>query len=166
MNSMNEDGKKKLKEVVEDIKTCMFTTTDEVCNVFSRPMFTVKIDNEQYLWFFANEQSERMKDVAPDKQVTLVYSHPGKNAYMNVYGHCSRVYDKNKMKELWIPALKAWFPAGVEDETICLLQVKIDEAFYWDNSSNDMICVYKNETHNTYQTVSEAGRFIPQVSHW
>lgn len=166
MFCMNEQASKKIKELVEDIKTCMFTTTDEQCNVYSRPMFTVKIDNECQLWFFTKELSEKVKDLSTGKNVTLVFSHPGKNAYMNIYGNCEVVHDTNKMKELWQPALKAWFPKGVEDPELCLLKVVINEAFYWDNSSNDMICLFKNESHKPYQTPVEEGMFIPQTSHW
>ena len=166
MFTTKEDGQKKLKDLVEDIKTCMFTTTDENCNVFSRPMFTVKIDNEYHLWFFTNEYSDKMQDISPNKQVTLVYSHPGKNAYMNIYGTCALMHDQNKMKELWNPALKAWFPQGVEDPSVCLLKITIDEASYWDNSTNDMISLYKNESHMSYQTVEEEAVFSTHTSHW
>lgn len=166
MFETKEEAEKKLKEVIEDIKTCMFTTTDEDCNVFSRPMFTVKIDNECCLWYFTSEFSEKMKDIQHDKQVTLVFSHPGKNSYMNIYGSCELLHDKNKMKELWQPALKSFFPQGIDDPDVCLLKVKIDEASYWDNSTNDMICLYKSESHNAYQTAEEKESFIPQTSHW
>jgi len=71
MFEKNEEGKKRLKDVIEDIKTCMFTTTDENCTVFSRPMFTVKIDNECHLWYFTNEYSDKTKDIAQGKQITL-----------------------------------------------------------------------------------------------
>jgi general stress protein 26 len=166
MFETTDEGKKKIKDLIEDIKTCMFTTTDEECMVFSRPMFTVKIDNECHLWYFTNEFSEKIKDIAPGKQVTLVFSHPGKNSYMNVYGSCELVHDKTKMKELWQPALKAWFPQGIDDPSVCLLKVVIDEAYYWDNSSNEMICLYKNESHKPYQTAVEPELFIPQTSNW
>lgn len=166
MFQTNEEGQKKLKDVVEDIKTCMFTTTDEQCNVFSRPMFTVKVDNESCLWFFTNEHSGKIGEIVPDKQVTLVYAHPGKNSYMNVYGTCTLVHDKGKMKELWNPALKAWFPQGVEDPDVCLIKVCVDEASYWDNSTNDMISVYKSGTHIAYQNQLEEQLFIPQTSNW
>ncbi|HEX6916318.1 MAG TPA: pyridoxamine 5'-phosphate oxidase family protein [Chitinophagaceae bacterium] len=166
MMRMNEEGQKKLRELVEDIKTCMFTTTDENCVVFSRPMFTVSLDNEFNLWFFVNESSDKMKDIMPGKEVTLVYSHPGKNAYMNITGHCTISYDREKMKAIWTPALKAWFPEGIDSPSVCLLKVVIDEAGYWDNSSNDMVCLHKNEPHITYQDEEETEDFIPQTSHW
>jgi len=166
MFTTKEAGQKKLKDVIEDIKTCMFTTTDEQCNVFSRPMFTVKVDNEYQLWFFTNEHTVRMPEITPEKQVTLVYSHPGKNAYMNVYGSCTLIHDLHKMKELWNPTLKAWFPQGIEDPAVCLMKITINEASFWDNSTNDMISLYKNEQHMSYQTVEEASIFSTHTSHW
>lgn len=166
MADMNEQAGKKIKDLVGDIKTCMFTTTNEECSVYSRPMFTVKVDNECQLWYFTKGFSEKVKDIAMGKSVTLVFSHPGKNSYMNIYGNCELVHDKNKMKELWQPAFKAWFPEGTDDPGICLLKVVINEAFYWDNSSNDMICLYKNESHKPYQTTLKEHIFIPQTSHW
>ena len=166
MLDIKEESTKKLVEVVEDIKTCMFTTTDKYCNVFSRPMLTIKMDNEYCLWYFINRHSDKMKDISTGKQVTLVYSHPGKSTYMNILGKCETVADENKTKELWQPALKSYFPQGIEDPSLCLLKVVIDEAHYWDNAENDMICLYKNESHNPYQTISESSSFIPQTSHW
>ncbi len=166
MYQTKEEGQKKVKDVIEDIKTCMFTTTDEYCNVFSRPMFTVKADNECNLWFFTNEYSDRMQDISPDKPVTLVYSHPGKNAYMNVYGHCALVHDQSKIKELWNPALKAWFPQGIEDPSVCLLKITIDEASFWDNASNDMISLYKSESNVSNQLTGESAMFNTLTSHW
>jgi general stress protein 26 len=162
----NDVGKKKLNEIIDSVKTCMFTTTDEDCNVFSRPMLTIKIDNELNLWFFSKEDAEKVKEVSNNKQVTLVYSHPGKNTYMNIYGSCSVVNDKEKMKEFWTPALKSWFPEGIEDPELCLIQVTVDEAVCWDNASNEMIPLVKAASHNTYQTSEDAEIFIPQTSNW
>ena len=164
-NSIDEK-QKKMRDVIEEIKTCMFTTTDEQCTVFSRPMFTVKIDNEYRLWFFVNEQSEKMQDITDGSQVTLVYAHPGKNTYMNVYGTCRLEHDKNKMKELWTPAFKSWFPEGIDQPSVCLLQVSIQEAHYWDNSSSDMICLYKADTSENYPVEEETEVLSPSGSNW
>ncbi len=166
MFTTNDNGKKRLREIVDDIKTCMFTTTDAECNVFSRPMLTIKIDNELKLWFFSTESSANIKERTDNKQATLVYSHPGKNTYMNIYGTCAVVEDRGKIKDLWTPALKSWFQQGIDDPSLCLVQVIVDKAMYWDNSTNEMIPLVKAESHNAYQTVEQADLFIPQVSNW
>lgn len=161
-----EEAIKKLREIVEDVKTCMFTTTDAECNVFSRPMLTIKIDNELNLWFFSNEDAEKITELANQRQATLVYAHPGKNTYMTIYGSCDVITNDEKMNELWTPALRSWFPNGLEDPQLCLVQVRIDEAAYWNNSQNEMIPLLEAGSHNAYQTAVESEPFIPQVSNW
>lgn len=166
MLTTNENGKKKLRDVIEEVKTCMFTTTDEECNVYSRPMLTIKIDNDLNLWFFSTEDSSKIQELSENKQATLVFSHPGKNTYMNIYGNCTVLHDREKMHQLWTPALKSWFQNGIEDPNLCLIQVTVDEATCWDNATNEMIPLVKAESHNSYQTAEEGELLIPQVSNW
>jgi general stress protein 26 len=166
MFKMDENGKKKLREVIDDVKTCMFTTTDEDCNVFSRPMLTIKVDNDLNLWFFSNEDPDKLDELSMHKQATLVYSHPGKNMYMNIYGSCTVIRDKEKMKEFWTPALKSWFQGGFDDPALCLVQVSVDEAVYWDNASNEMIPLMKAGSSNAFESAEAAEGFIPHTSNW
>ena len=43
------------------------------------------------------------------------------------------------MKELYNPAIKAWFPQGLDDPNLALLKVTPLQAEYWDSSSSKMI---------------------------
>jgi general stress protein 26 len=52
------------------------------------------------------------------------------------------VIDKEKMKQLWTPAVKAWFPDGIDDPHLCLLRVDTKQAWYWDNSTSKMIIFF------------------------
>ncbi|RYZ23644.1 MAG: MFS transporter [Chitinophagaceae bacterium] len=49
---------------------------------------------------------------------------------------------ENKMKELWQPALKAWFPEGKEDPELTIIKVTPTKGEYWDTSSNVMIHLF------------------------
>jgi general stress protein 26 len=55
-----------------------------------------------------------------------------KQDYVSVSGTVEIVRDKEKMKELWTPWIKPWFPKGLDDFDLVLLKVTIDEAEYWD----------------------------------
>lgn len=44
--------------------------------------------------------------------------------------------DRQKIKELWKPVLKAWFPDGPEQADIALLKVQLKKAEYWDGPSS------------------------------
>lgn len=133
----------KLTELVDEVKICMFTTIHEDYSVSSRPMQTMKVDEDGNLWFFTNEYSGKVDDVSKDNTVYLIFSHPGENKYLHVKGECTIVNDKDKMKELWSPAVKAWFPKGIEDPALALLKVEADEASYWDSPSSKLVVFYK-----------------------
>lgn len=166
MFNKNEEAQQKIRDMVEEIKTCMFTTTDDACNVFSRPMMTVKTDNECCLWFFSDEFPNNNIINPEGSCVTLVFAHPGKNAYMNLHGTCYSLIDVDKMNELWIPAMKAWFPAGLDSPNLQLLKVCINEAYYWDNSTNEMRCLLESDTQKSITTEIEQPPAFATVSPW
>lgn len=132
----------KFKELVEDVNICMLVTTDDNGNVMSRPMATIDVDDEGNAWFFTNEFSEKIHEASHDNSVALVYSHPGKNVYVHANGTSSVIIDKAKMKQLWKPMLKAWFPDGVDDPKLCLLKVNVQVAHYWNSASNKMVTFF------------------------
>lgn len=132
----------KFKALVEDVEICMLATTSDTGELLSRPMATASIDDEGNVWFFTNEFSEKIHDASHNNEVSLIYAHPGKNIYMHVNGLSTVVIDKNKIKELWKPFLKAWFPDGIEDPKLCLLKVSPQEAYYWNSSSNIMVTFF------------------------
>lgn len=128
----------KFRDLVNDVTICMFTTVGENDELTSRPMFTSSVDEEGNVWFFTNEFSEKINELSKDNLVHLIYSHPVKNIYVDVRGTCSLIIDKKKMEELWDPALKNWFPEGMEDPKICLVKVATETAYFWNHSSSKM----------------------------
>ena len=139
----SEDAVKKFKDLVESVNVCMFTTIDDCNNIFSRPMSTVKIDDEGNAWFFTNEYSEKIQEVSRDNSVTLIYAHPGKNVYVSVKGSCTIIVNKKQIQELWNPILKAWFPLGMDDPKLCLVKVTTEDAHYWNSHSSKMVVYFK-----------------------
>jgi general stress protein 26 len=128
----------KFRDLVKDVTICMFTTMDENHDLTSRPMFTSSVDDEGNVWFFTNEFSEKINEVSKDNLVHLIYSHPVKNIYVDVKGTCSLIIDKKKMEELWVPALKNWFPQELEDSKLCLIKVATETAHFCNHSSSKM----------------------------
>jgi general stress protein 26 len=55
------------------------------------------------------------------------------HTYISFSGNATLVDDRKKAAELWSPAVKAWFPKGLEDPEVFLIKVSIDRAEYWDN---------------------------------
>lgn len=141
-NNQHQEGLEKFRSLAEEVRICMFTTINSKGELSSRPMATVSIDEDGNVWFFTNEYSEKVQEVSHDNSVHLIYSHPGKNIYLNVRGHCQIIEDKNKMKEYWSPLYEAWFPKGLEDPALCLAKVRTDEAYYWNADTTKMGVIF------------------------
>jgi general stress protein 26 len=137
-----EEGLKKLKDMVESIGTCMFITKNNDAS-HVRPMATAKIDDNADLWFFTKRTSPKVTELLADEDVQLLYSHPGKDSYLNIIGKATIEPNREKIKELWSPLIKAWFPEGVDDPELTLLKVEVDSAYYWDSGTNKMVSFFK-----------------------
>lgn len=136
---MENNELKKLAELVKDIKFAMLTTIDEDGELRSRPMATTEIKEGKEIYFFTEENSGKVNELDKNHKVNISYADKDDQVYVSVSGNATHIRDKNKIKELWRPALKAWFPKGTEDPNICLLKVDITKAEYWDTPGSKMI---------------------------
>lgn len=141
-NLKKEEAIKKFKELVEDINICMFITKPE-SEQSSRPMATMKVENDGTLWFFTRRSSGKTGELDFDENVHLIYAHPGKDSYLDVWGIGDVVNDDAKIRELYSPIVKAWFPDGIDDPEICLLRVQPQSVYYWDSGTGKMVEFFK-----------------------
>ena len=51
------------------------------------------------------------------------------------------VRDADKIRALWSPRLERWFPKGLDDPDLALLEVRIDKAEYWDEPHEENVKV-------------------------
>jgi len=131
----------KLKELIENIDFCMLTTLDEGY-LRSRPMSTQEFEVDGDLWFFTSDKTHKVEEIAKDNRVNAAYLQPGDDRYVSVSGRAEVVKDRAKIEELWSPILKAWFPDGLDDPSLCLLRVSVEQAEYWDTPSGKLVQLY------------------------
>jgi len=138
MNEQHTKSIGQLKDLLEGIDFTMLTTFTNG-KLHSRPMSTQELDENGDLWFFTADNTRKVAEIEADNRINAAYSDPSGNRYVSVYGIADIVKDKAKIEELWSPILKAWFPEGLDDPTLCLLRVKIEEAEYWDASPSKVV---------------------------
>jgi hypothetical protein len=49
-----------------------------------------------------------------------------------VSGTAELTSDRERIRRLWKPECRTWFPLGAEDPDLALLRVRVDRAEYWD----------------------------------
>ena len=142
-NLQNEEALKKFQKLVKEINVCMFITNNQSDHEHTRPMGTVEAEDDGTLWFFTDIRSIKVEEVSKENTVHLVYAHPGKESYLDVWGNASVITDKNEIKDKWSPMFKAWFQDGVDDPNLCLLKVKPTDCYYWDAETGKMVAFIK-----------------------
>ncbi|MBC1223065.1 pyridoxamine 5'-phosphate oxidase family protein [Nostoc sp. UCD121] len=127
----------KLYELIKDIDYGMFTTVDDDGSLHSYPMSkSGEINDEATLWFFTYAGSHKVAEIEHHEQVNVSFSSPQQQQYVSISGTSQLVKDRNKMRELWKPELQTWFPKGLDEPDIALIEVNINQVNYWDSVSS------------------------------
>ncbi|MCP9750081.1 pyridoxamine 5'-phosphate oxidase family protein [Ferruginibacter sp. HRS2-29] len=142
MQPSQNDQLEKIKDLINDVRINMFITKDENGRLTGRPMGTIKVEEDGTLWFFTNEFSSKTDDISHNNEVFLSYSSPSKNSYVCIDGIARLSDDREKIKELWNPTMKAWFPEGLDDPKIQLIEVTPVSGEYWDGTSSKIVLAF------------------------
>lgn len=140
------DQREHLWNMIKDLKFAMFTTRHPSNgHLHSRPMTTQnkRLDEDDRLWFFMSRRSDSVDDLAGEPHVNISYADSGKDSYVSVAGTASVSSDKAKARELWNKMTEAWFPGGVDDPDVALVEVVITHAHYWDVKENKLTQLFK-----------------------
>ena len=90
------------------------------------------------LWFFADERSPKVYELAVDTAVSLFFQNDGDNTYLQLDGTASLVKDKAKMRELYTPIVRTWFPDGLDDPHLTLIRFDTVSGAYWESPGGAM----------------------------
>ena len=142
----------RLAALVRQMKVGMLTTVEADGSLRSRPLETVEIDGEGRLWFFTQASSPKSVQIeAHDHQVNLSYADPRDEDFASISGTARVVRDADKMRALWASRLERWFPRGLDDPDLALLEVRIDKAEYWDEPRNENVKIATLAAQNQQQ---------------
>lgn len=137
-----EEAAKKIADLIKGVRIAMFTSVDAEGQLHARPMATQQVEFDGTAWFFTQRSTEKIDEFQHNRNVNVAYSNPDDQVYVSLAGRASQVDDQAKKKELWNPALKAWFPGGLDDPQLTLIRVDAESAEYWDSPSGKMVALY------------------------
>jgi len=122
-----------IAKLIEDIDITMFTTVGPDGYLVSRPLSTQKAQFDgSRVWFFVASDSPKVAEITRNSKVNLAYASKGRNTYVSMTGDAMVNEDPVKIEAFWNDALKAYFPRGVNDPKLTLIEVEVRTAEYWD----------------------------------
>lgn len=116
----------------------MLTTEEPDGTLRSRPLMTLEMDQEGRLWFFTNLSTRKVGEMDQHRKVSLSYADVARQSFVSISGRVRMLRDEEKARELWTQRVKPWFPSGLDDPDLGLLEVTVEEAEYWDVPASRM----------------------------
>lgn len=136
MHTLNgPDALRKVDELLKHFTVAMLVTHAETGAVHARPMAMQQdapaFDGE--LWFFTDRRSRKVDEI-DQRPASLVMQNERAQAYLHLRGALALRDDRTKAEELWNPAYRAWFPQGLDDPDLALLQFVALDGEYWESN--------------------------------
>jgi general stress protein 26 len=140
----------KLYEMIADINVAMMTTRRPDGHLESRAMANQKRAGGADLWFVAADGSAKLTDIAGDPHVNLAYYRDSNREWVSVSGIAKLSRDQQKIKELYAPDWKAWFPdegdprhGTPEDPRLVLIGVSVHAAVFLEITKPRPVVLYE-----------------------
>lgn len=132
-----EETTAKLWSLIKDIRVAMMTTwTGE--EMHARPMHGHQETFTGKLYFFTRRHSGKSAEIGRFDKLNLAYADPDRNSFVSVAGRGRLVDDPELMRRYWSPMVGAWFPKGLDDPELALIEVDAISAQYWDATTSSM----------------------------
>ena len=134
----------KVKELVDDAKSCFFCTADvSGLKSDSRPMSVQEVDDQGNLWFLSAADSHKNEELEADASVKLYFQGSAHSDFLELTGVANVSRDKTRIHELWKPMHKTWFTEGEDDPRITVIKVTPFEGYYWDTKHGPVVAGVK-----------------------
>jgi general stress protein 26 len=135
-SASQDENAQKIWDLVKNAHSALLVSTSPDGRLDSRPMGCVQTDFEGSVWFLTFAHSSKVDEIARDDRVLVSYANPSDYEYVSLSGTARIAKDPEKLKELWSEAFRVWFPSGLDDPELALLEVRVEEAKYWTNAAS------------------------------
>lgn len=128
----------RLGEIVKDVGVVMLAANLRTGDLESRPMTPIEMDAHGAFWFFTRRDSSIYDGNGP---VNLAFVDHERSLYVSVCGSAAQIDDRARLRELWTPLARPWFPDGPDAPDLTLLRVVPNTADIWDAPNSKMLRV-------------------------
>ncbi len=135
---MDKTQRQKLQDLLSDFATAVLITHGGENGFWARPMAIADVDDNDGIWFIASKDSAKAHEIEKDTRVQVICQN-GWTSCVCITGRATLCQDRSKLKDLWKVSYQVWFPLGMDDPDIVLIQVVIEQGEYWDNTGVNRI---------------------------
>lgn len=125
-----QDKQDKVRALIKSTRLAMLTSVDPDGRLVSKPMATQDVEFDGEVWFIAERDSHKVRNISRNPQVNVAYA--SRDSWVSLSGTAEVVDDEARLTELWNMFTDAWLEGGPENPNNVLIRVTGDSAEYWD----------------------------------
>ncbi|MCO1599075.1 pyridoxamine 5'-phosphate oxidase family protein [Micromonospora sp. RHAY321] len=133
------EARARVTELARAARICMLTTIALDGRQVSRPMGLQEAEFDGDLWFFAYDDSAKVRQIRVNPEVNVAFSDQKHNSWVSISGTANEGFDRSRAEQLWSPVLKVWFPDGLDTSGLTMIKVHASSAEYWDSPSSTVV---------------------------
>jgi general stress protein 26 len=131
-----------LARLIDGIPVAMVTTRSDDHRLGSRPMLLERLEPDGSLIFLTHLSSDKVHQIAREPRVNVAFVSDKGDRYVSVSGVATATHDPARMKTLWKPTYRAWFPAGPDDPDSAIFTVRVEVIDSWDVPTSRLVRVW------------------------
>jgi len=129
---VNAEPRHHLYAVIRGFKTALLITHAAGEGMHARPLAVADVPADGEILFATSSSSPKVAEIEAAARVLVTFQNGAQFACISGTARLSR--DRARLQQLWTESWRIWYPAGVDDPTLCLLAVEPSEAEYWDDA--------------------------------
>ena len=155
--SARDRARAELARLIDGIPVAVLTTVAVDGQLRSRPLLVEQLEPDGSLIFLTHLSSQKVAELSADPRVNVAFVSDNGDRYVSVMGTGTIVHDPERMRAMWNPTYRAWFPHGPDDADSAILTVTIGRVEYWDVPSSRLVRLWGVVRAAATGQVAEAG---------
>jgi general stress protein 26 len=132
-----EDALAKIRELLKQFPIAFMVTAQDN-TIVARPIGVVG-DHAAFdgsLWFITDRRSRKVQAIQSGATTALLFQNDRDGAYLHLTGRAVVVEDAARLRKLYTPVQRTWFPDGLDDPHMTLLRFDASTGNYWDGHAS------------------------------
>jgi general stress protein 26 len=129
---VNAEPDQHLYRLIRDFKVAMLVSHAAGGGLNARPLAVAEVSADGDIVFATSIASPKVAEIAAEQRVLVAFQSG--SAFATVAGRARISRDRQRLAALWSESWRLFYPGGIEDPSLCLLEVTPSAAEYWDNS--------------------------------